>query len=299
MAGLALAATALLAGCASENHHAVQAAAPAREAIQAPPRLEADAMAFESFMRKGRAIDAGFSSPADVRQALQAGASHQPQQLEAGMIAYAALAALQEPAFVEGVRREGPALAGRLAADPALALELPGGRAAAARAGAALAREGASLAGNGERVKRAAYRVQHQAWSKTAVAGPARRLAEVKRISAAGYRPEGGDAAQLRAALAEGGRRGGAASPVVARGVALAALSVMGETRRGGALMRDPVAGSCLRIAKLNLYQCLASARPQYEDIYCLGQHALIDPGQCVADAAVERPRVTRASYRR
>jgi hypothetical protein len=299
MAGLALATAVVLAGCASENNHTVQAAGPGREAVQTAPRLEADAMAFESFMRKGRTIDAGFSSAADVRQALQAGASHQPQQLEAGMIAYAALAALQEPSFVEGVRRQGPALAGRLAADPALALDLPGGRAAAARAGAALMREGSTLAGNGERVKRAAYRVQHQAWSKTAVAAPARRLAEVKRISAAGYRPETGDAAQLRAALAEGGRRGGAASPVVARGLALAALSVMGETGRGSALMRDPASGACLRIAKLNLYQCLASAGPQYEDIYCLGQHALIDPGQCVADAAVQRPHITRASYRR
>jgi hypothetical protein len=87
----------------------------------------------------------------------------------------------------------------------------------------------------------------------------------------------------------------------VARGVALAALSVLGEEGRGRALMHDPSAASCLRIAKLNLYQCLASAGPQYEDIYCLGVHALKDPGQCVADAAQPRSRisVTKASYRR
>ena len=49
--------------------------------------------------------------------------------------------------------------------------------------------------------------------------------------------------------------------------------------------MSEPRAGQCLRLAKLNLYQCLASAGPHYEDIYCLGQHAMIDPGQCVVDA--------------
>jgi hypothetical protein len=167
----------------------------------------------------------------------------------------------------------------------------------------ALARQGDGLASNGKQVKQAAYTVQHQAWSKTNVADPAGRLARVKRISAAGYRPAAGDDAQLRAAVADTGRRGGSSSPVVARGVALAALSVLGEEGRGRALMSEPRSSSCLRIAKLNLYQCLASAGPQYEDIFCLGQHAMIDPGQCVAEAArtpaPRRSSITRTSYRR
>ena len=87
------------------------------------------------------------------------------------------------------------------------------------------------------------------------------------------------------------------------RGVALAALSVLGEEGRGRALMSEPRTGSCLRLAKLNLYQCLSAAGPQYEDIFCLGQHAMIDPGQCVAEAArapaPRRMSVTRASWRR
>jgi hypothetical protein len=127
-------------------------------------------------------------------------------------------------------------------------------------------------------------------------------LARVKRLSAAGYHPEPGDAAHLRQAVADGGRRGGASSPVVARGVALAALSVLGEPERGRALMSEPRSASCLRLAKLNLYQCLASAGPQYEDIFCLGAHAMIEPGQCVADAArapTGRTPITRASWTR
>jgi hypothetical protein len=279
--------TLALAGCASEPKSRDDRAELQGERLASGP-VESQAMAFESFMRRTRAIDPAFSNAADVSQALQTGASHDPAQLEAGMIAYAAMAALQEPSFVRGVESAGRngELARRLAADPRVALELPGGQAAAARATAALARQGEGLGESGQRVKRAAYSVQHQGWSKTAVSDPRGQLARVKRLSAAGYHPEPGDAAHLREAVAEGGRRSGAASPVVARGVALAALSVMGQADRARPLMSEPRTASCLRIAKLNLYQCLASAGPQYEDIFCLGEHAMIEPAHCVADAA-------------
>lgn len=300
--GVVAAAIALtLAGCASKAPRERLGSAPALPA----GRVETQAMAFESFMRRARGINPGFASAGDVSQALQVGASHEPVQLEAGMVAYAAMAALQEPAFVSGVQRAGRGgdLARRLAADPNAALELPGGQAAAARASAALARQGEGLGDAGQKVKRAAYTVQHQGWSKSKVSDPGGRLARVKRISAAGYQPAPGDAAHLREAVADAGRRSGASSPVVARGVALAALSLLGEADRGRSLMSEPRTASCLRIAKLNLYQCLASAGPQYEDIFCLGQHAMIDPGQCVAEAArapaPRRTSITRASWAR
>jgi hypothetical protein len=292
-----------LAGCATQAPVQPRASAGA----QAPDGgVETEAMAFESFMRRARGINPGFSSATEVSQALQVGAAHEPTQLEAGMVAYAALAALQEPNFVAGVQRAGRGgdLAGRLVADPTLALSLPGGAAAAGRASAALLQQGEGLAENGQRVKRAAYSVQHEAWSKTRVADPGGRLARVKRLSAAGYRPQAGDVARLHEAVVDRAGRGGAtSSPVVARGVALAALAVMGEEGRGRGLLSDARSSSCLRLAKLNLYQCLASAGPQYEDIFCLGQHAMIDPGQCVAEAArppaSRRMTVTRTSWRR
>jgi len=53
------------------------------------------------------------------------------------------------------------------------------------------------------------------------------------------------------------------------------------------ALLADNNEGQCLHMAKLNLYQCLAVARPQYEDVFCLGQHAVSDTGQCIMKAAV------------
>jgi hypothetical protein len=286
-------------------HRAAQhsAAAATADAPATAGALKTQAMAFESFMRQGRNIDPDFSSASQVSRSLQTGARHAPDQLEAGMIAYAAMAALQERSFVEGVRAEaqGSDLVARISADPNAVLQLSGASAAASRASAALLRQGEDLAKNGERVQRASYTVQHAAWSKTKVANRRGMLAELKRISAVGYRPEAGDAAKLQTALAEGGRQGGAPSPVVTRGVALAALSVLGEEGRGRSLMQDPATGMCLRMAKLNLYQCVAAAGTEYEDIYCLGKHALIDPGQCVSEAALQAPRsrtsVTPASY--
>ena len=45
-------------------------------------------------------------------------------------------------------------------------------------------------------------------------------------------------------------------------------------------LLTDPTSANCLNMAKLNLYQCLAVAKPYYEDIFCLGEHVLADTGE-------------------
>ena len=118
-----------------------------------------------------------------------------------------------------------------------------------------------------------------------------------------------GDGARVAESLADAASRGGPASPLVTHGMALAALSLLGQEGRDRSLLGDVRTGSCLRLAKLNYHQCLASAGPHYEEIYCLGQHAMIDPGQCVIEATqagparqasvVRHPAVTRASYRR
>jgi hypothetical protein len=299
---VAAAATLALAGCATPSvgvRHSAQSA-PAK--TRPDRELEARAVAFSGFMRQARGIDASFAGPGEVSKALQVSAAYDPKQMEAGMIAYAAIAALQEPGFVAGVQKAGRdrGLAQRLVANPQAATDLPGGDAAAARASGALYRQGEALTGGGQGVKKAAYSVQRQAWSKAKVPDARGRLSRVKSISNAGYHVVPGDQARLYAAVSESSRRGGTASPVVARGVALAALSVLGEEGKGRALMSEPRSGMCLRMAKLNLYQCLASAGPHYEDIYCLGQHALMETASCVTDASkAPRTQVTKASYRR
>ena len=50
--------------------------------------------------------------------------------------------------------------------------------------------------------------------------------------------------------------------------------------------MNEPNVGRCMSMSKLNLYQCLAVAGPHYEDVFCLGQHAMMDTGKCMIKAA-------------
>lgn len=290
--GLAIAIT--LAGCATSS------APPPPVRASAAPRgvfdvgLAGPASAFEAYTRRAAAIDPAFSGPGEIAASLLAGAGYEPRQLESGMIAYAALAAMQEPGFVAAARRaNGPELARRLAADPDAALDLPGASGAAGRANAALTRRGEALAEAGARVRKASYSVQHEAWSRARLSNGPQRLAAVK--AAAGYRAEGGDRARLAQALADGGRRGGD-SPVISRGVAVAALTVLGQDGAARSLMSEPRSSDCLRRAKLNFHQCLAAAGTHYEDIYCLGLHAMADPGQCVIDATRPARGMRRAS---
>ena len=290
---VAIAALSVLAGCATKAPTGAGASA------RVDRQIETQASAFESFMRNARGIDGSFAGPAEVAEGLRIGAGYEPKQLEAGMVAYAALAALQEPKFVAGVRkaaqgRDGKGLAARIAARPDLAVALPGADAGASRASAALYRQGEALSASGKRVKKASYDIQRQAWSKVFVPDARARLTRVKQISSAGYRPAIGDQTQLYSAVADSGKRGGAASPVVSRGLAVAALSVLGEPARARGLMNEPRSGMCVRLAKLNLYQCLASAGPYYEDIYCLAQHAMLEPASCATDAV--RPMRTARS---
>lgn len=280
-----------LAGCATGP------TAPPPRAASGPAHfdvgLAAQAAPFEAFTRKAAGIDPTFRSAADVAEGLRAGAAYEPRELEASMIAFGAMAALQEPTFAAAARDPASRdLARRLAANPDAVYALPGAQAAAARAGAALSRRGDALGSAGARVKAQAYAVQRQgAWSRAKIANAPARLAQAKRISAAGYRAADGDRAQVIAAVQQRGGRGGV-SPATTRAVAYAALTALGQERQGASLLNSPAPGSCLRMAKLNFHQCLASAGTQYEDIYCLGAHALSEPGQCVTDAA--KPRGSR-----
>ena len=80
-------------------------------------------------------------------------------------------------------------------------------------------------------------------------------------------------------------------TPVVTKAIAVAALGILGEVADGRdsqtvSLMSDAGTDHCLTMAKLNLYQCLAVAGPHYEDVFCMGQHAIKDTGQCLILAA-------------
>lgn len=285
---------------------AVGGLATARQAREAPGvslahELVAAASAFETYSRGAATISPGFDGGASVGAALVASAAYNPDQLEAGMVAYGAIAALQEPAFLDGVRdaalrlpRED--LIARLTEQPESVVEIDGAGAAASRAQFALRQRGEPIGAVGRAVKQAAYDVQHQAWSTGLIGDTAGRLARVKAAAAARFVPGDEDAGRLiQAATARGdreqGAEGAAFTPITVRAAALAALAVLGaagddDMAHLAPVLHEQKAGYCLKMAKLNLYQCLAVAGPHYEDVFCLGQHALIDTAQCVTDAA-------------
>jgi hypothetical protein len=150
----------------------------------------------------------------------------------------------------------------------------------------------------GKAVKQSAYDIQKQPWSKADISGREARLAAAKSVSVTAMAGDLAETARLQQnsmALPDASVSAPPASPpytpTVTRGLAIAALAVLGEARDSdmatiNGLMSEPNIGGCMGSAKLNLYQCLAVARPHYEDAFCLGQHALMDTGRCMIRAS-------------
>jgi hypothetical protein len=269
------------------------------------PALEA-ATAFRDYERKAAQISPKFTTGSGVEDSLAIGSAYEPQELSRGAIAYAALVALQDPTFVHAFRVYAPypdqakALAARIVADPRYAAAFPGAASAAGLIVATLASEVGKLQTTGAAVKQSAYSVQHSAWSKSRVINPLARLSKTKSLSSALMTPAPEDMQDLK--LAEGGAPDpraaqampvhgqaveGPYAPVVQRGLAVAALASLGlagdsDDASVETLLNEPEDGACLNMSKLNLYQCLAVAGPWYEDIFCLGEHALGETAQCI-----------------
>ena len=288
-------------------------------AVGLSDQVLSDASAFRAYTKHAELLNAAFTSGASVEHSLAVGAAYEPHQLARGAIAYAALLALQNPDFVTGVRTyahdpdQRRDLAQRLAADPRYVIVFPGVASAAGLVVATMGVESGRITDVAARIKQSAYSVQHSAWSKTKVIDPAGRLAQTKALSAAIMNGEAGDTDQLKLAM-NGGSDAAAAqvlavrgapvsgpyAPVVERGLALAALAVLGEANADNAaaveaIETEPTGGACLNLAKLNLYQCLAVAVPWYEDIFCLGEHALGETAQCISKDAASPAQIRQA----
>jgi hypothetical protein len=305
---------ALLASCASPPPEpipvaVVPPAAPPPPPVAMPASLIESAGAYRMYMQKASEISPAFADGAAVEQSLTSAVAYEPKQLLRGAIAYAALVALQSPQFVAGVRTYAvdPAqrrdMAARLIADPNYASALPSAASAAGLVQAALAADAAKVRKAGELVKQAAYDVQHQSWSKADIVGRDARLANAKTLSSQSITPPADDVQLLRTAI--NGRDDTGVSPlsvtgdplappytpVVLRGLTLAALAALGEANDANLTALEPLtqetsSAFCLNMSKLNVYQCLSVAKPYYEDVFCLGQHILLDTAQCVAKAA-------------
>jgi hypothetical protein len=259
-------------------------------------RITDSASAYEGFVRQASAIDPAFSSGASVRSALRTGSAYQPNQLQEGIVAFAALLALRDQAFVDAVRsRDDPEFAERLLANPSSVLAIPGADRAAADVTEVLRDQGAALQGRGAAITQAAYDVQAQGWSRQPVPDAAQALAAEK-ASAIEARSASVDGEKLllhtvMTARQDAAPGGAAVSPQVVRGLALAALAVRGRTgdreeARFQSLMHDEISAACLKMAKLNLDQCIAAAGPHYEHVFCVGRHAVGETAKCVSAAA-------------
>ena len=297
------------------------AAAPAKpvaaSAPAAPPTVSGPlsgavlqaAAAYRAYVKRTAVMTGAFADGKAVETMLESAETSDPVALSRGVVAYAAVTALQEPSFVEGVRAFGvdPAqrrlVADRLIANPAYAAQFPGAGAAAARIAAALRADGASVTTAGASVKQSAYDLQKKPWSKTDVPDRPGRLARAKTLAAKPMSSTPEEMAELSAAIQPGGQSrlidaaapiaplGGAYTSTVVRGLAVAALAALGVAGDDNdaavqGLLNDTSGAFCHNMAKLNLYQCLSVAKPFYEDMFCLGQHVLLDTGQCVTKGA-------------
>ncbi|WP_269714261.1 hypothetical protein [Caulobacter sp. NIBR2454] len=298
LAGLSL--LAVLAACASPAPPPPPPVAYIPPPITLSPRVVEQAAAYRGYVQSAGAISPNFADGLQVAQAVKTGSAYESRQLMSGAVAYAAVVALQDPAFVSAVREfaadrnQRTQVAQQILRDPAYAAVIKGADTAAGLIISALGTDGTQVYMAGRAVKQAAYDVQRQKWSKADVANRPERLAEAKALSARPHLPSQDETARLHqvsTGLAPLGLTPTSApapySPLVIRGLAVAALAALGEA--GDAhmatiqpLLAEPTGGQCLNLAKLNLYQCLAVSKPHYEDVFCVGQHILMDTGQCL-----------------
>ncbi|MEP6966469.1 MAG: hypothetical protein ABI906_00165 [Pseudomonadota bacterium] len=278
-------------------------------AVGLPDRLLADAAAYEAYLQRVTTLSPGFTSGASVAEALRTSAAYEPRALVRGAVAYAAVAALEDADFVNQVRSAGTSprnrrlMVGYILANPAYVFLFRGSEAAAGLAKEALGGAGLRLYAAGKTIKQSAYDVQHQTWSKEEVADRGGRLAAVEASSESSFPPADDHMDALRRAASGVAPLAIAAppaqppyTPLVARALQLAAIAALGEAGDGAydeltSLTSDEGAANCLHVAKLNLYQCLAVSKPNYEDIFCIGQHIMSDTGSCLAkNAGVAMP---------
>lgn len=300
----ALAAALVLAACSSAPPTPPPPPPPPPPPVTLGPQLLQQASAYRYYVDRAAAITPDFADGAAIARSLQTGVAYEPSQMLRGAIAYGAVAALQDPAFVAGVKTyavnadQRRQIAYAIMRDPAYVVGMPGSASAAGLVSKALADDGQKLYAAGKAVKQSAYDIQKQPWSKAEVPDRESRLVQAKTLSST---PVVGDLAETahlqRASIGaeplglDATPIGPPYSPTVIRGLAVAALAILGEATDTNmptimAVMAEPNIGMCANMSKLNLYQCLAVSKPHYEDVFCLGQHAMMDTGRCLIKAS-------------
>ncbi|WP_297803541.1 hypothetical protein [uncultured Brevundimonas sp.] len=310
----AMAAATLVASCTT----------PEPEAPQAPPAsppppialnhsVAEAASVYVAFIRDLNTVKAGgFQSAEEIQAELRKGSAYDAAQMSRGMIAYGAILALQSPEYVAGVRQfaadptQRQQMIARIVADPAYAATLPGADAAVGLMVQTLIRDIDALTMIADGVEADAYTIQGRSdprrrWATQNVADRNGRL-ELAKSAAVPRLPSAEESARLFAAAHSGNGitteravRGAPYTPAVVNSLAIAALAALGAAGEDARANTDALTTEsnnefCLNMSKLMLYQCLAAARPNYEDIFCTGRHIVRDMAQCTAQFAGPRP---------
>ena len=274
--------------------------------VALPDRMLRDAAAYDGYVRAASATSPAFTDAAAVSAALKQAGAYAPKTLVRGAVAYGAIAALEDAAFVASVRGAGNTpehrrqMVGYILANPAYVALFTDAAAAAGLAREAIGPASLQLYATGRAVKQSAYDIQKQAWSKAQVADLQGRLSGAEAQATSDMTPDPDRLLAARRSVTGEAPiplpnaplpNSAGNTPLIAHALQLAAVAALGEAT-GDAY--DQLAGvavdedtqACLSAAKRNFHQCLAVAKPNYEDIFCMGQHGLRDTGACLARAA-------------
>lgn len=304
----ALAAALVLAACSTPPPPpAPPAPPPPPPPVALAPIVPEAAASYVAYVNDARQISATFADAESIQASLRRGAAFEPRSLARGAVAFAAVAVMRDSDFVRQVRDTyavDPAIrqeiVNRIFSDPAYATTLPGASQAAGAAVRALSADGQAVEATGRSVKQSAYDIQRQRWSRAFIP-EATRTERLNAVKALATQPTLGStdeqARLMQTAL--GGPTAGASTvearapytQTVVRALAISALAALGAAGEDNAtsidsLLNETTGPSCLNMSKLNLNQCLAVAKPHFEDVFCLGQHVLIDAGQCLTKVA-------------
>ncbi|MBS0334290.1 MAG: hypothetical protein JSS35_16095 [Proteobacteria bacterium] len=279
--------------------------APVIPQVSLSAKVIEQAAAYRAYVAHASALSPSFTDGDSVAQSLKTGEAYEPAALQRGAIAYGAVVALQEPTYVAGVRKyvadpdTRRTIAYEIIKNPDYVTKFDGYDQAAGMVRHALGEDGRRILMVGRGIRQSAYDVQHQAWSKADVQGREARLALAKDLSSRAGVGEVEETARLQSAVGGGGDmdktsdrvEGGGYANAVDHALAVAALAALGYANDDSLgsvmpMLGEPDEVTCLNAAKLNLYQCLAVARPHYEDVFCLGQHALEETGHCLMKGA-------------
>ncbi|WP_339914983.1 hypothetical protein [uncultured Brevundimonas sp.] len=312
----AVAATVLLASCATPEPEPVAAPPPPPPALTLNEGVAEAASIYVAFIKEVGSIQAGFPDAESIQAALRRGSSYEPAQLSRGMIAYGSILALQSPEFVAGVRTfavdpaQRQRMVERIIANPAYAATLPGADAAAGLIIEVIGKDSTALMTIANAVEEDAYTIQgrgdpRRRWAVIHVPNREDRLEGAKALSAIEMLPSPEEAARLFAAANTGSglsltaaQAGPPYTPAVTNALAIAALAALGaggDDARANteALVVESNSEFCLNMSKLMLFQCLAASRPRYEDIFCVGRHVMRDLATCTAGNITPVPTLT------